>query len=86
MSASLIFLIIRLYRRVAPAAGIFLPLPTSCRFVPTCSQYLEQAVRDHGALRGAWLGLRRLLRCHPGRSVALDLPPVPVRRIPHSEV
>ncbi|HAI87529.1 MAG TPA: membrane protein insertion efficiency factor YidD [Firmicutes bacterium] len=36
-----------------------------CRFVPTCSQYAEEAVRKHGVARGSWLALRRLLRCHP---------------------
>ena len=40
-------------------------LPDSCRFSPTCSQYFIQAVRKHGALKGAWLGVRRILRCHP---------------------
>lgn len=36
-----------------------------CRFHPTCSSYCRQAVLTHGAVRGCWLGLRRLLRCHP---------------------
>ena len=36
-----------------------------CRYHPTCSDYMNQAVEQHGALRGAWLGLRRLMRCHP---------------------
>ena len=40
-------------------------LPDSCRFSPTCSNYFIQAVRKHGALKGAWLGMRRILRCHP---------------------
>ena len=40
-------------------------LPDSCRFSPTCSQYFIQAVRKHGAIKGAWLGTRRILRCHP---------------------
>ncbi len=40
-------------------------LPPACRFIPTCSQYGLDAVRKYGALRGAWLTLRRILRCHP---------------------
>ena len=39
--------------------------PPCCRFVPTCSQYAVQAVEKYGALKGGWLALRRLLRCHP---------------------
>ena len=40
-------------------------LPPSCRFVPTCSEYAREAIERHGAMRGSWMGLRRLLRCHP---------------------
>jgi len=41
----------------------------SCRFLPTCSCYAIEAIETHGALRGSWLALRRLGRCHPlGRS------------------
>jgi uncharacterized protein len=40
-------------------------LPPACRFLPSCSRYAYQAVQRYGALRGAWLGLRRLCRCHP---------------------
>ncbi len=40
-------------------------LPSSCRFTPTCSEYTYQAVERYGVLRGLWLGVKRLGRCHP---------------------
>lgn len=39
--------------------------PGCCRFIPTCSQYALEAVGKYGALKGSWLTVRRLLRCHP---------------------
>ena len=50
----------------------------SCRFNPSCSTYTAQAVREHGALRGLWLGVRRVLRCHPFGGHGFD--PVPPAR------
>jgi len=40
-------------------------LPPSCRFTPTCSEYTMQAVEKYGALRGTWMGAKRILRCQP---------------------
>lgn len=40
-------------------------LGNQCRFSPTCSHYAIEALRTHGALRGGWLGLKRIGRCHP---------------------
>jgi len=47
-------------------------LPPSCRFTPTCSEYAIQAIEKYGALRGLYLGARRLLRCHPFHSGGYD--------------
>lgn len=50
-------------------------LPSACRFYPTCSEYACEAVEKYGALRGCWLALKRLARCHPLHSGGID--PVP---------
>ncbi|MCW5982943.1 MAG: membrane protein insertion efficiency factor YidD [Bryobacteraceae bacterium] len=50
-------------------------LPSACRFHPTCSDYMREAVERHGAARGVALGLRRLVKCHPLHPGGLD--PVP---------
>ena len=47
-------------------------LSGSCRYLPTCSQYAIEAILTHGALRGSWMGLRRVLRCHPFGGSGLD--------------
>ena len=46
-----------------------------CRFEPTCSHYMVQAIEKHGPIKGLWLGMNRLLKCHPFHSGGLD--PVP---------
>ena len=53
-------------------------LPPSCRFTPTCSQYAIEALRIHGPVKGSWLTVRRLLRCHPFGPSGHD--PVPPRK------
>lgn len=49
--------------------------PPSCRFTPTCSQYALEALRKHGPIKGIWLAIRRILRCHPWGGSGYD--PVP---------
>lgn len=57
---SVLLCILRVYKRcISPW------LPRSCRFEPTCSQYMYQAVDKNGVVVGIFLGLKRLLRCHP---------------------
>jgi uncharacterized protein len=63
----LIVAILRLYKwTVSPI------LPSACRYHPSCSEYMRQAVEKHGAARGVWMGLKRLLRCHPFHAGGLD--------------
>lgn len=56
----ILLLLLRFYK-----AGISPLLPPSCRFTPTCSEYMMEAIKKYGALRGVWMGIRRILRCHP---------------------
>lgn len=52
-------------------------LPPACRYTPTCSAYGEEAIRLHGALRGGWLTVKRLSRCHPWGGHGFDPVPLP---------
>ena len=70
LPSRLLILPIRFYQRfISPLT------PPSCRFTPTCSQYAVEAIRKHGPVRGLYLAVRRILRCHPWGGSGYD--PVP---------
>ncbi len=66
----ILMFMIRLYQRTVSRV-----LPPSCRFVPTCSEYTYQAIEKYGAVKGTWLGIKRISRCHPFNPGGYD--PVP---------
>lgn len=63
--------LVRVYQKIVSPL-----LPQTCRFHPSCSAYSIEALREHGALRGTWMTLRRILRCHPLSAGGYD----PVRK------
>jgi len=64
---SLILALLAAYKRLVSPL-----LPSACRFHPTCSEYMMEAVRRYGPARGVWLGVKRLSRCHPWNPGGLD--------------
>jgi putative membrane protein insertion efficiency factor len=63
----LIVAILRFYKwAVSPL------LPSACRYYPSCSDYMRQAVEKYGPVRGLWMGIKRVARCHPFRQGGLD--------------
>ncbi|MCH4830988.1 MULTISPECIES: membrane protein insertion efficiency factor YidD [Flavobacterium] len=66
---SLVFLV-RIYQYIISPL-----MPAACRYQPTCSQYMVDALKKHGPLKGLWLGSKRILRCHPWGGSGYD--PIP---------
>jgi putative membrane protein insertion efficiency factor len=70
MLTSFLILLIRLYQMtISPFLG------QCCRFHPTCSEYMLEAIKTYGPLKGVWLGIKRLCKCHPWHPGGHD--PVP---------
>lgn len=59
-------------RRISPL------LPPSCRFYPTCSEYMYEAIQVYGVIRGGWMGTKRVIRCNPMSPGGFD--PVPPKK------
>lgn len=73
---AILIVLIRFYQIVISKPLHFLCGPGSgCRFSPSCSEYSLQAVRQHGALKGGWLAIKRIFRCNPWGGAGWD--PVP---------
>ncbi|MGG3625811.1 membrane protein insertion efficiency factor YidD [Bacillus gobiensis] len=69
----LFVMLIQLYQKIIS------PLtPPSCRFYPTCSNYGIEAIRTHGVIKGGWLTIKRILKCHPFHPGGVD--PVPEKK------
>ncbi|MDX2246661.1 MAG: membrane protein insertion efficiency factor YidD [Bacteroidia bacterium] len=72
--SGLMILLIRFYQ------GAISPFtPATCRYVPTCSHYAAEAIQKHGPLKGGWMAIRRISRCHPWGGSGYD--PVPEKEI-----
>jgi len=70
MFRKLVIFPIRVYQRVLSPL-----LPNRCRFYPTCSHYAVEAIEKHGVIKGLWLAIKRILKCHPLHPGGFD--PVP---------
>lgn len=70
MTVKILLALVRFYQyAISPL------IPPRCRYTPTCSQYAVEAIKKYGTLKGGWLALKRILRCHPWGGCGHD--PVP---------
>lgn len=59
MIKTFLLFLIKIYQKISAYT------PARCRFYPTCSEYMKQAIIKYGAIKGLWLGLKRIAKCHP---------------------
>ncbi|MDX2109944.1 MAG: membrane protein insertion efficiency factor YidD [Verrucomicrobiota bacterium] len=72
--------LVRVYQWViSPAIHALAGAGCGCRFYPTCSEYARECLAHYGFLRGSWLALKRVSRCHPWNSGGFDPVPVPLQ-------
>ena len=64
MKSIFIFLIVLYQRLISPY------FPSSCRFMPTCSEYAKEAIEEYGLIKGTYLGMKRITKCHPIKLLA----------------
>ena len=77
MLKKLFLSIIRIYQRfISPMT------PPTCRFYPTCSEYTKEAIEVYGAFKGGYMGVKRILKCHPFHEGGFD--PVPLKKDNHT--
>ena len=69
MIKKIILFMIKCYQKISSLT------PPRCRFYPTCSEYTKQAILKHGLIKGSWLGIKRIAKCHPLNEGGYD--PVP---------
>lgn len=72
---TVLVVLIRLYQLTLSSV-----MGRQCRFLPTCSEYAMEAIDKHGALKGSWLAVRRILRCHPWGGHGFDPVPGPTQK------
>jgi len=67
--------LIRLYQVICSRdKRVFFRQPSNCKFYPTCSDYTIEAIKKYGSIRGMYLGIKRILRCHPWQKPSIDYP------------
>jgi putative membrane protein insertion efficiency factor len=86
MAKRLVKFFIRMYQlTLSPLLGALVGPGGGCRFEPTCSRYCSEAVEKFGVIRGGWLGVKRLCRCHPWGGSGYDPVPENITTLPKEE-